>query len=157
MGFAFFFFIAWLTVAAFGFMKKQLTLVENTVVLLLITVISINWSWIIFEELKLVVISREPVNYTAFLIHRSITVPLIVVITINLVKRMATNHRAWLMVVGAVLLQFVFVLLGRFFGISHSVHWNLTYDLVYFAVLQVIAHYFLKYYRHLGRRGVERA
>ncbi|WP_429311372.1 hypothetical protein [Paenibacillus mucilaginosus] len=138
-------------------MKKQLTLAENTVVLLLIMVISINWSWIIFEELKLVVISQEPVNYTAFLIHRSITVPLIVVIAINLVKRTSTIYRALLTIGLSVLLQFVFVLIGRFFGISRSVHWNLTYDLVYFAVLQVIAHYFLKYYRHLGRRGGERA
>ncbi|AEI39690.1 hypothetical protein [Paenibacillus mucilaginosus] len=156
MGFAFFFFVAWMAISVFGFMKKRLTLVENTVLLLLIIVISIHWSWIIFEELKLVEISKEPINYTTFLIHRSITIPLMVVIAINFVKRSASMSKALLTAGLSVLLLVVLVLIGRFVGITHTVHWNLIYDVVYFALLHVIAYFFLKYFHHLGQSEAER-
>ncbi|WFA17209.1 hypothetical protein ERY13_07805 [Paenibacillus mucilaginosus] len=137
-------------------MRKQLTFVENTVLLLLIMIISIHWSWIIFEELKHVEISKEPINYTTFLIHRSITIPVMVVIAINLVKRAATITKALLTAGLSVLLHVVLVLVGRFVGITHAVHWNLIYDVVYFALLHVIAYVFLKYFHHLGQSEAER-
>lgn len=140
-------------------MKKRLTLVENTVLLLLILIINIHWSWIIFEELKLIKISKQPVNYTAFLIQRSVTIPLIVVITMNLMRQSASRLRTLLMASLSVLLLEAFVLIGRYFGITRAVRWHMIYDVAYFALLHVIAYYFLKYFQHSGqgRSEAERA
>ncbi|HYK73133.1 MAG TPA: hypothetical protein VEV44_08430, partial [Pseudoneobacillus sp.] len=86
MGFVVYFFVAWLVISIFTIIKKRLSIVENTLVFLIILILSINFSWIVNEELKLVTISKKGLDYTAFLLNRSIIIPIMIVIHVNLLK-----------------------------------------------------------------------
>lgn len=63
MGFVVFFFLTWLFVSIFAAMPKKLTFVENTLVYLVILIVSINFSWIVIEELKLMSLTKNGFNY----------------------------------------------------------------------------------------------
>src|SRR4051812_32967080 len=112
MGFAFYFFISWLITVIFTVMKKRLTFVENSFVFLLMLIISINFSWIISAELKLVILSKEPLDYTAFMINRSIGIPFIIVVTINFMKSVNSIGKSLIIMVCSILIQVILVKLG---------------------------------------------
>lgn len=154
MGFAFFFFIAWLITVGFTVMKKRLTFLENSFVFFLLLIISINWSWIIYEELKLEKISTHPIDYTAFMINRSVTIPLMIVVTLNLVKSAKTKLTKTLLCISSILVLVFLIMMGSYFDLTQSIKWNIMYDILYFAILHLIALYSLKYFRTLKRNEV---
>jgi hypothetical protein len=149
MGFAFYFFISWLITVIFTVMKKRLTFVENSFVFLLMLIISINFSWIISAELKLVILSKEPLDYTAFMINRSIGIPFIIVVTINLMKSVNSIGKSLIIMVCSILIQVILVKLGTNFEVTNRENWNILYDIIYFALLHLFAVYSLKFFQKL--------
>jgi len=151
MGFVFFFLVSWLVLVWFAVMKKSYSFVENTFAYLLILVISVNWSWIVYEELKLVELSRQPLEYWAFLIHRSVGIPLIVVIAANYIRTASSFGAAALRTALSVAVLFGLTLMGPVFGITKYARWNIAYDALYFLSLHLVAYYALEYF-HLWHR-----
>ncbi|WP_160725969.1 hypothetical protein [Bacillus sp. USDA818B3_A] len=149
MGFAFYFLVAWLITVIFTLMKKKLSFVENSFVFLLILIISINFSWIVSYELKLVKLSTQPLDYTAFMINRSIGIPFIVVVALNLIKSVNSAGKSLLIAAGSILFLVVLVKLGTNFDITNRDRWNIIYDFIYFSALHLIAFYALKFYQRL--------
>ncbi|WP_255286483.1 MULTISPECIES: hypothetical protein [unclassified Bacillus (in: firmicutes)] len=147
MGFAFYFFVSWLITVIFTLMKKRLSFIENSFVYLLILIISINFSWIISAELRLVTLSMHPLDYTAFMIHRSIGIPFIHVVTLNLIKGVNSIGKSLLIAVCSIVILVMLVKLGAVLDITHRVKWNIINDFIYFAFLQLIAFYSLKFFR----------
>lgn len=84
MGFVVFFFVAWLVVSIFSLIKKKLSIIENTFVFLIILILSINFSWIVIEEWKLISLSKKGFEYTGYLLNRSVILPMLILIQINL-------------------------------------------------------------------------
>lgn len=84
MGFVTFFFLTWLFVLIFAFIRKKLTIVENTLVFLIILIVSINFSWIIIDEMKLITLTKNGFDYTGYLLNRSIIIPILLLIQLNL-------------------------------------------------------------------------
>lgn len=149
MGFAFYFFVAWLITVIFLVMKKRLTFVENSFVILLMLIISINFSWIISSELKLVRLSTNPLDYTAFMINRSIGIPFIIVVTLNLMKSVDSIGKSLFILVCSIVIQVILVKLGTNFDVTNRDNWNILYDIIYFALLHLVAIYSLKLFHKL--------
>lgn len=124
-------------------MPKRLSFMQNSFVYLLTLMISINWSWIIYEELEFIKLSTQVMENTSFMINRSIAVPLTVVISINFLK------------ISRTLRQFIFVLLlstsflsllalgGIYFNVTKYINWNFAFDFIYFFFLNIIGYLFL--------------
>jgi|GEM_PF-2753384 len=155
MEFAFYFFISWLIVIIFAVMKKTLSLVENTFVYLLILIVSINWTWIIYEEMKLVELTKQLLDYTAFLINRSIAVPLIIVVAMNVIKGVHSLGKRILTVLLSVALLVTLAVIGRFSGITEYTNWNFDYDALYFLSLHIVAYLALKVFQRTKRSEVK--
>ncbi|MFC7062081.1 hypothetical protein [Halobacillus seohaensis] len=147
MGFTLFFFVAWLIVAVFIIIKETLSITENTFVFLIILIININWSWIMYEELKLVKVTESPIDYTAFLLFRSIIIPMVIVVQLNLIERTKIFAKKFLVSIGSLSLLLLLTAANVFLDITSWVNWNLAYDALYFVVLHIIAVYLTKFYR----------
>lgn len=147
MGFAFYFFVSWLITIIFTLMKKKLTFVENSFLYLLTLIININYSWIISFELKLVNLSKDPLDYTAFMINRSIGIPFILMVTFNLIKSVDSIGKSVFIAVCSICVQVLLLKLGTNFEITNREKWSIINDFIYFALLYVVAFYSLKIFR----------
>jgi hypothetical protein len=155
LGFVFYFFVSWLVTVLFTVMKKSLSFVENIFVFLIILIVSVNWSWIIFEEFKFLELSRQPLDYTAFLMNRSIGIPLIIVITLNAAVRSANvKGKAYLYVGLSTVILLGLKMIGNFLNITKLNNWNTLYDVLYFISLHLIAYFSLQMYRKLIKEEV---
>ncbi|QGQ44563.1 hypothetical protein [Metabacillus sediminilitoris] len=139
MGFVIFFFISWLIATILAVIQKKLSLAENTFVFLIILIFNINFSWIVVEELKLITYSKDGFDYTAFLLNRSVMIPLLLVILVNLFQfRKSTMNRIILILVTEAILL-CFSILSTYFKITEYTSWNYLYDAIYYLFLQLIA------------------
>lgn len=155
MGFAIIFFASWLITALFAVMKKKLSFIENSFVILFALIISINWSWFIYEEWKLVEISSQPLNHTAFLISRSITIPLIIVTTMNLLDAASSAVKSFMIILFSVFILALLVVISNYFNITNAIRWNFIYDILYLISLNLMTYFFLFYFRKLSQIEVK--
>lgn len=155
MGFAIIFFASWLITALFVVMKKKLSFIENSFVILFALIISINWSWFIYEEWKLVEISSQPLNHTAFLISRSITIPLIIVTTMNLLDAASSAVKSFMIILFSVFILALLVVISNYFNITNAIRWNFIYDILYLISLNLMTYFFLFYFRKLSQIEVK--
>lgn len=143
MGFVVFFLLAWLVVFLFAGMKKKLTFVENTLVFLIVLIVSINFSWIVIEELTLIKLSHHYLNYTGYLFNRSVIIPTLTLIQLNLLCRCKTKWMKLTVMITAVIFMMGVSFLSNFYDITESKRWHYWMDGVYFIILHLIA--FLSY------------
>ncbi|QKY70707.1 hypothetical protein [Lentibacillus sp. CBA3610] len=141
MAFSIFFVLTWLAVFTFGVIQKKLSLVENTFVFLITLIVSINFSWIVMNELELIKRTEETLPYTASLLNRSIIIPVLLLIQLNM--SMARDSFLWKTVV---MLSAVLVLVGLSYlmtalNITDNTDWNLGLDAIYFFLLNLIAYF----------------
>lgn len=139
MTFSIFFFLTWLVISIFAVMQKKLSLVENTFVFLVILVVSINFSWIIADELKLITLPKEKLPYTAYLMNRSIIIPVLVLIQLNIcMARDAFFWKAGSILTAVLLLTGINYLMTAL-NISSYTNWNPGFDAIYFLLLNLTA------------------
>ncbi|WP_158737946.1 hypothetical protein [Alteribacillus sp. YIM 98480] len=150
MAFTIFFFVAWFILALFAVIRKKLSLIENTFVFMVILVININWAWIIIEEMNVVKLTTEGMDYTAFLLSRSIIIPMILVIQLNLIYKLNTVFVFTVSLIILLLLTF----LSTFFHVTDYIKWNLGYDALYYIFLHVISYYSLQLFRKTANNEV---
>ncbi|WP_404328930.1 hypothetical protein [Mesobacillus maritimus] len=106
MGFAIFFLLTWLICAVFIVIKKQLSIIENTAVFLVILILNINFAWIVIEEFKFITITQSGIDYIPFLLNRSILMPLILLVYLNLLLRIdKTSYKTIYLTVASVTLM----------------------------------------------------
>lgn len=154
MGFVLLVFLAWLITVLYTVINKKLTFIENTFVYLFTLIININFTWIVYEELKLAEISDRALNYTAFLIHRSITLPLVIVIAINLYRTANTfGFKVVKMALSVLFLVFA-IAIARYFDILEYKNWSILSEIVYLLLLHFLAICSLKYFETIKIRGV---
>lgn len=148
MAFTVFFVSAWLITSLFTILPKRLNLIENTFLFLTISVININWTWIINEELKYVKITDDSVNYAGFLILRSIIIPTLLMIAVNLYTRFSPSamKKVWIIVVSVTCLLLLHIL-SRVLDVSTYNDWNLGFDAIYYVSLHLFSIGLLKLIR----------
>ncbi|MGA5689688.1 hypothetical protein [Cytobacillus pseudoceanisediminis] len=157
MGFVLIVFLAWLVLMLFTSMNKKLTFIENTFVYLVALVININFTWIVYEELNMAKISQQILDNSAFLIHRSITLPLTVAITLNLFRTAPSFGSKIFKTILSVLFLVLAVVIARYFDIVDYRKWNIGYEIIYLFLLHLLVQSLLKYFGQLKTRGVNEA
>ncbi|WLR48533.1 hypothetical protein LC065_04890 [Halobacillus litoralis] len=135
MAFTVFFVSAWLIVSIFTIIPKRLTLIENTFIFLTTSVISINWTWIINEELKYVKITEDPANYAGFLFFRSVIIPTLLMVQLNLYSASSSTIKKGLVIAASVICLLLLTISSRVLDISTYKDWNLGFDTVYYVFL----------------------
>jgi hypothetical protein len=139
MGFSTFFFIAWLSIASLFVIRKRLSIVENTLIFLLTLLVSINFSWIIIEELKFIDLTKNPIDYTAYLLNRSVITPSIIVLQLNLFYRSDSRINKLLIIGSSVSSLLILSFYQSYFRITEHKQWNYFYELLYFIGLHVMS------------------
>lgn len=157
MGFVLLVFLAWLVLVLFTSMNKKLTFIENTFVYLSAMVIHINYTWIVYEELNVAHISQQILNNSAFLIHRSLTLPITLAITLNLIRTGDSLGSKFIKVAVSVAFLVTAVMIARYFGIVDYKKWNIGYEIIYLFLLHLVVQFLLKYFGQLKTRGVNEA
>lgn len=157
MGFVLLVFLAWLVLVLFTSLNKKLTFIENTFVYLSAMVIHINYTWIVYEELNVAHISQQILNNSAFLIHRSITLPITLAITLNLIRTGDSLGSKFIKVAVSVAFLVSAVMIARYFGIVDYKKWNIGYEIIYLFLLHLVVQFLLKYFGQLKTRGVNEA
>jgi hypothetical protein len=155
MGFAIFFLTAWLITGIFIVIQKKLTVVENTFVFLVILIITINITWITTEELKLITRTNSAINFTAYLLNRSIIMPLLVLTQINMLRSFNTILEKTLTIVFTVMIMLILSFLSNFFKITHYIKWHYGYDIIYFGFLLFVAYFSYRLIRKASKSVVE--
>ncbi|WP_226617610.1 hypothetical protein [Cytobacillus firmus] len=157
MGFVLLVFLAWLVLVLFTSMNKKLTFIENTFVYLSAMVIHINYTWIVYEELNMADISQQILNNSAFLIHRSITLPITLAITLNLIRTGDSLGSKFIKAAVSIAFLVSAVMIARYFGIVDYKKWNIGYEIIYLFLLHLVVQFLLKYFGQLKTRGVNEA
>ncbi|WP_335871993.1 hypothetical protein [Bacillus sp. 2205SS5-2] len=139
MAFATFFFLTWIAFAILFLMKNKLSFLEYTFIYLVVLIVNINFSWIIGEEFKWIKSTKEPIVFVALLFHRILLLPLIILISINLMK--GFNRTLLKFIVAGGFIFFLVVTSGLVVHM-HLVtyeNWTYLYDCLYFVSLLFIA------------------
>ncbi|MGY0693951.1 hypothetical protein ACW2QC_14370 [Virgibacillus sp. FSP13] len=155
MGFAVFFLASWLITAIFVIMAKKLSLIENTAVYLFLLIITINVSWIIIEELKLIKETEEGIKFAAYLLNRSVIIPMTLITQLNFLHRSNTVLRFILTTAVSLIILLGLRALSIYFDIITYLKWNFGYDIIYFVILHLITYYAYQLFQYLARNEVE--
>ncbi|WP_163539238.1 hypothetical protein [Gracilibacillus sp. YIM 98692] len=155
MAIAVFFFASWLVCVAFAVMQKKLSLVENTFVYLIILIVSINFLWIIIEEFKLITLTKNGVDYTAYILNRSVIIPMLIIMQLNLIQKSNSVAKSAVIVIATVAIMLGLSVLSTQFNITTNIKWNFGYDVIYFLTLHLIGYYVFKTFRKIAYREVK--
>ncbi|MUK87963.1 hypothetical protein GMD78_06070 [Ornithinibacillus sp. L9] len=112
------------------FMKKRLNFLQNTILYMVMAIITKNYFSIMVMELKLYKNADDSSLFISLLIDREIIIPILIVIFVNYF----IEFRAWykkivvsIIIIGCLqLLDFFSVL----FGVIEFVRWNMFYELL---------------------------
>jgi hypothetical protein len=155
MAFSIFIYIAWLGLAILYIMKKHLSKIEISVLIFSLFIIDINRSWITNEELKYITYSTAPLNYTAYIIHRTFITPIFLAIGINSIPRDSGMLKK---IITLLISSFVLVLIKLLLlklDIVYFHQWNLIYDYLYYIFLHLLGFLFLYWYKSFVLKGAK--
>ncbi|WP_442598764.1 hypothetical protein [Neobacillus sp. D3-1R] len=155
MGFVVFFFVSWLFISIYSTIKKRLSIVENTFVFLIILIISINYSWIVIEELKFVSVSKNRLDYASFLLNRSINIPMLIIIHLNLLQWCKTLVMKTVVILSTVAILTGLSIFANHMNMSKYEHWNFAFDAIFFMFLSLIAILLYKLYAKVTLNAVD--
>ncbi|MBT2759236.1 hypothetical protein J7E71_25525 [Mesobacillus foraminis] len=155
MAFPVLFFIGMVCITTFNAMNRQLTKMENSALILSVFILNVNWSWIIYDELQYITYSTFPLNYAAYVIHRSLIIPLLVVIGINSIPRNASIAKKLIgVLLSSIILLLVMVLLRQFEVVTYE-KWNAVYSYLYYVFLHGFGYLVLYGYHSWVLKGVK--
>ncbi len=139
MELAVFFFLSWLGISIFTVIKKELNIVQNTFIFLIILIISINFSWIINDELKLISVQEKWIPYTAYLFNRNIIIPILIVLHLNLfIKNRSLTMKA-IILISSVLILLIISFISIRLNIAEFKKWTFWFEGIYYLCLNLIA------------------
>lgn len=147
MAFAVYFFIGWLSIVCFFIQKKKYSVVENTVLFLCVLIVNLNWTWLIYEEFGLITYSHNPWNFVAYLIKRSIIIPLIVLICLNFGRKQFSLLKNLMHIIVSALVILGLTNVSHFLKVTTVKHWSIFYDFVYYILLHVLGLVIHKWYQ----------
>lgn len=150
-----FFFISWLVIALFGVMKKNVNLIESTFIFLIILILSINFSWIITDELKYITITQKGLPYSAFLLNRSIIIPFLILIQLNFIIITNKLSQKSIILIASVLLLDGISFLSTRLNVTEFKNWSLWYESIYFLILGLFSILSYKLFNKVSRRVVK--
>jgi len=154
MAFSIIFFIGWICITALYAMKKPYSKWENSALLFSMFIVNVNWSWIMVDELKFITYSNDGLDFSAYMIDRSVIIPFLVVIGINSIPRSQTIIKkvAGILISSLVLIITKMILLKL--GAIHFHGWNFVFSYIYYVLLHSLGYFVLYCYNTLVLKGV---
>jgi hypothetical protein len=154
MGFSIFFFLTWLIIGIFFMIRKELSIVENTWIFLISLIVIINVSWIITEEMKMINLTKGGIDYTAYILNRSIILPLLLLLQLNILLKSKTLTKKVLIIFTSLIIMLGLSVLSTYFNITNYIKWNLFYDGIFYLILQLIAYYSYRLFKKVNKNKV---
>jgi hypothetical protein len=154
MGFSIFFLLTWLIIGIFFMLRKELSIVENTWIFLISLIVIINVSWISTEEMKMINLTKSGIDYTAYLLNRSIILPLLLLFQLNIFLKSNTFTKKVLITFTSLIVMLSLSVLSTYFNITNYIKWNLFYDGIYYLILQLIAYFSYRLFKKLNKNEV---
>lgn len=139
MEFVVYFFLVWLYVSIFAVIDKRLNIVENTFVYLIILIISINYSWFVIDEFSVISLSEKKAPYIAYLINRSVGIPMLSLIFVNVFTRTPTLIQKAMLFVSSVIILVALASISTNLNITKYLNWNYWFDFIYYFILMICA------------------
>ncbi|MFD1173052.1 hypothetical protein [Oceanobacillus picturae] len=138
MELAVFFFLSWLAISIFTVINKDLNIVKNTFIFLIILIVSINFSWVINDELKLITLKEKWVPYTAYLLNRSLLIPILVLLQVNLFIKTHSYIKKGIILVSSVIILLMISFISTRLNIIEFKEWNLWLEAIYLLCLNLV-------------------
>lgn len=154
MKFTLIFVIMWLVIALFTVREKNLTIVDNTFVYLVMLIFNIHYAWLIEGEWKLIKVTAHHLYYISYNLYWYITIPFVILLFINGHNKRKSTFSKVLRGCFSVLFLLILMAICNHYEIISYKNWSLAYDAIYFVALHIIAIYICKTYRKLVYREV---
>lgn len=135
--------------------RKELSIVENTLIFLISLIVIINVSWISTEEMKMINLTKSSINYTAYIFNRSIILPLLLLVQLNILLKSKTFTKKVLIIFTSLMVMLGLSVLSTYFNLTNYIKWNLFYDGIYYLILQLIAYYSYRLFKKVNKNVVE--
>lgn len=148
-------YLAWLGIAIFYAMKKPFSKLEISAIVFFIFIIDINWSWITNEELKYITYSHVPLNYIAYIIHRTFITPLFIAIGMSSIPRNSTVLKKISAILIFSFIQVLIKMVMLSFDVVYFHKWNLIYDFLYYVLLHLLGYFILYCYNSFVLKGAK--
>jgi hypothetical protein len=155
MGFSIVFLLSWLFSAIFVVIRKKLSVVENTLVFLVILIVSINFSWIIAEEIKLIQLSKNGVDAITYILYQVVLLPMLLLIYLNVIQRSKSFSKTIIFTIASLGIMLGLSFLFNFDNITEYTKWNFGYDAIYFFFLHLIAFYSYVSFKKVSKSVVQ--
>lgn len=115
------------TVLVFYFQKKPLSFLQNSIVFMIITIATKNYTTIMTLQLKLFKLTEDSLLFLFFLLNRDIIGPVIVLIFINVFLGTATWKKKVYIFIGMFLSLQLMDILSLLFAVVTYTKWKLLY------------------------------
>ncbi|WP_456273692.1 hypothetical protein [Bacillus sp. AK031] len=135
MGFTVFFFLTWLVISIFAVVSSMKKIVENTFTYFITLTLSINFSWIIIDEMNLISLTEKGMPYTAYLLNRSIIIPLTVLIYVLFILKSDSWSKKIMISIISVITLVAISFASTSLDILTYKRWNLGFDALYYLLL----------------------
>lgn len=134
-----FFFLSWLVIGIYITLNKRIDIVANTFVFLVILVVSINFSWIIIDELKLISTQQNWLSYTAYILNRSIIIPMLILLHLNLLIKYKSFTKKAFIFISAVIFLLIISYISTRLNITEFYKWTFWFEGIYYVCLNLTA------------------
>lgn len=102
-------------------------------------IFSINFSWIFIEEYHFMELTKNGMKYTAYLLVRSVLLPMLLIIYLNFLQKVHKRQTIILLTAASIGIMVGVTYLSTFFNFLEYRRWNHAYDAVYFLLLHLLA------------------
>ncbi|MFD1039848.1 hypothetical protein ACFQ3N_15805 [Virgibacillus byunsanensis] len=131
MAFTIIIILTWLIGTIFYFTPKTLSFLQNSIVFMLLAIISRNNMTIVTMELESIQTSQQPIIYMFFLIQREVIIPILTLIFINIYYKIETISKKIILFLIIYLGMFSLNYLSITLDVVTYLKWNYFYDLLH--------------------------
>jgi hypothetical protein len=147
--------VAWATLACFTAVPK-LTKHDNAFLYLITILFLCNGSWIIIEEMQKIVLSKELADYFAYLVFRTVIIPVGIMICENLRYSGTMKHQKKLVYVFFYSVLFILEWIAVGIGVYQYKGWSSHYSILGVALLHLLIVLVWRCFRYFTRKEVYR-
>jgi hypothetical protein len=123
--------ITLLTMYIVFFITKKFSFLHNSILFMVLAIISKNYFTVMTVELELLKITQNSLVYLTILLQRDIITPLLCILFVNLFFQLSSwNMRLilWITIIG--LFQAMDLLMTNYFRVVNFINWNMYLDLL---------------------------
>jgi hypothetical protein len=138
---------AWFVLSCFSALSNKINKLDNLFLYMTIILLDCNGTWIFIEEMKTIVLTTPRINYFAFLVFRTIVIPCSIMYCQNVLLSAASLKQKF----GAAIMTYSFLALmerlATLFYVYTYIKWTLMYSILFYILLQILSHFFLKWFQ----------